>query len=436
MLEGCIDPDVFAAETRREIKRRAGTRHAAQPDPPIHQLHQPGADRQPEAGAAKAPRGRDIGLREALENFLLLFRRYADTGIADGKTQKYRTVGGLLDIDRQRHLAVFGELDRIAEQVDHHLPQTGRIADDTPRHFRTNVGNQFQTFLVRAHRQHTHRLLQHIAQLEGQGFELHLAGLDLRKVENVIDDGQQRLGRGLHGLQVVPLLVVELGIQRQLGHADDAVHRRADFVAHVGQEGAARLVGRLCLLLGRNQFGFSGLDPGDVALQDQHPCRLALRIAGSDGPAQQEPLPATIPRLEATTHLKITVFAGRLSSDLRLELPQVIRMKQALPLGNGVIEIVQAVAQHLFPVPPRLDSPGFQIPVGKGIAGKQALPVIQSDVGVVRGIDQPKQFLDAVSQRAGLPGPGSRQQLTQLRLAFATKNFLQLTGEQPGFHET
>jgi hypothetical protein len=41
----------------------------------------------------------------------------------------------------------------------------------------------------------------------------------------------------------------------QVGHADDGVHRGADLVAHVGQEGALGLVGRLGGLLGGGQFG-------------------------------------------------------------------------------------------------------------------------------------------------------------------------------------
>ena len=40
--------------------------------------------------------------------------------------------------------------------------------------------------------------------------------------------------------EVVALLIGQLGVERQLGHADDAVHRRADLVAHVGQELALR----------------------------------------------------------------------------------------------------------------------------------------------------------------------------------------------------
>ena len=36
--------------------------------------------------------------------------------------------------------------------------------------------------------------------------------------------------------EVVPLAGRELGLQRQMGHADDAVHGRTDFVAHVGEK--------------------------------------------------------------------------------------------------------------------------------------------------------------------------------------------------------
>ncbi len=54
------------------------------------------------------------------------------------------------------------------------------------------------------------------------------------------------VGRLLDHVEVLALLGVQVGVERQLGHADDAVHRRADFVAHVGQElalGPVRLFG-------------------------------------------------------------------------------------------------------------------------------------------------------------------------------------------------
>ena len=47
---------------------------------------------------------------------------------------------------------------------------------------------------------------------------------------------------------VLALLGRQSGLQRQVGHADDGVHRRADLMAHVGQEfslGHRRLLGAL-----------------------------------------------------------------------------------------------------------------------------------------------------------------------------------------------
>ena len=47
---------------------------------------------------------------------------------------------------------------------------------------------------------------------------------------------QQRLAAVLHGLAVVALVGVEVGLEQQPGHPDDGVHRGPDLVAHGGQE--------------------------------------------------------------------------------------------------------------------------------------------------------------------------------------------------------
>ena len=44
------------------------------------------------------------------------------------------------------------------------------------------------------------------------------------------------LGRALDEGQAFPLFVGELRVEGEVGHAEDGVHRRADLVAHVGQE--------------------------------------------------------------------------------------------------------------------------------------------------------------------------------------------------------
>jgi hypothetical protein len=74
------------------------------------------------------------------------------------------------------------------------------------------------------------------------------------EVENVVDDRQQRLARAAHRFEEGPLLRVERGIEQQLGQAQHAVHRGADFVAHVGQEFRFGLAGVLGRRFGRAQF--------------------------------------------------------------------------------------------------------------------------------------------------------------------------------------
>ncbi len=76
--------------------------------------------------------------------------------------------------------------------------------------------------------------------------QLHLASLDLREVEDVVDDAQQVLARGVDVAQELGVLGVDLGlqaVQQDLGEADDRVERRAQLVAHVGQEAALEPVG-------------------------------------------------------------------------------------------------------------------------------------------------------------------------------------------------
>ena len=79
-------------------------------------------------------------------------------------------------------------------------------------------------------------------------------GLDLGEVQDVVDDGEQRFAAFADGFGVIALVGCQPGIEQQPGHADDAVHRRADLVAHRGQEFRLGMVGGFRLLLRVEQF--------------------------------------------------------------------------------------------------------------------------------------------------------------------------------------
>ena len=100
---------------------------------------------------------------------------------------------------------------------------------------------------------------------EVDGLHVQLARLDLREVQDVVDDAEQGLGRQMHLLHVVALTLVQISLECQLRHADDGVHGRTDFVAHVGQEVALGLARGVRRLLGQAEILGKAFEVGHVA---------------------------------------------------------------------------------------------------------------------------------------------------------------------------
>ena len=170
-------------------------------------------------------------------------------------------------------LARLGEFHRIADEVREHLPQPAGIAAQALGHAGLDERSELQPLAVRALGEQLHRALDHLLELEIDLLEDEHAGLDLREIEDVVDDGQQRVGAGGDGLGEVALARVQLGIEQQAGHADDAIHRRADLVAHIGQEFALqpRRLERGIAGAGDRLLGLApGGDVDDRALEIEH----------------------------------------------------------------------------------------------------------------------------------------------------------------------
>ena len=83
--------------------------------------------------------------------------------------------------------------------------------------------------------------------IDGETFEFELARLDLRKVENVVDDGEQALAGARNHFRVATRARRQFSRGEKLRHHEHAVHRRANFVAHVGQERALGPISRVSL---------------------------------------------------------------------------------------------------------------------------------------------------------------------------------------------
>ena len=163
-----------------------------------------------------------------------------------------------------------GELDGVAEQVGDDLAHAHLVAQQRTRQRRIDRPGDVDAFLVGLRRQQLHHALHALVDRQGGGVEVQLVGLDLGEVEDLVDQGEQRARRALDGVGVGALLGGEVRIGQQRRHAEDAVHRRADLVAHGRQEARLGAVGGFRLLARLPQLGLRAPPLGDVAAGALH----------------------------------------------------------------------------------------------------------------------------------------------------------------------
>ena len=120
-----------------------------------------------------------------------------------------------------------------------------------------------------------HRLAEALAQVKRNRFDFDLPRLNFRKVEYVVDDREQRFRREPDETQMFALLGREIAVHHQFCHAENAVHGRANFVAHRRQERAFGFAGRFGGFLGALQFDLGLFSLRDVYGGSQYELRLA-----------------------------------------------------------------------------------------------------------------------------------------------------------------
>src|SRR5262249_42878296 len=107
--------------------------------------------------------------------------------------------------------------------------------------------------------------------------EFETAGLNLRKIEDIIDDMQQCLSRVSYGRNSSLLGGTESLPLEHFDHAQHAVHRRSDFVTYGSEEGRFRQVGGLSLATRLLSYIACALDIG--ACRCRFGARLFSRVA-------------------------------------------------------------------------------------------------------------------------------------------------------------
>ena len=175
-------------------KRRAAALLALDRDRPAHQLDEALRDGEAEAGPAEPARRRRVDLAERREQPVHPVRWDPDPGVAHRRARAGRSrirVGSAST--RTTTSPAVGELDRVREQVQQHLAEAGLVAEDPGGRVLVDQTAELDPLLPGARRDDVQRPLHALTQVERLAFEVELAGLDLRVVEDVVDHVQQRV---------------------------------------------------------------------------------------------------------------------------------------------------------------------------------------------------------------------------------------------------
>ena len=256
------------------MERGAAARIAFSTDGAAHEFDEALADRQAEASAAEAARRRVVGLRERIEDRLQCRRRNADAGVLHLEAQRHPRLGGAQWPHADTDVAVGRELDGIAQQVEKDLAEPVGVADHALGQRRLDAVGEPHVLVGGARGHQREGALDQFARRERPHVQRHPVGFDLREVEYLVDHVQEVGARAGNRLQVLALLGGQFAAAEEVGHAEHAVHRRADFVAHGGQEprlGEARCLrrvpGRFELADEPAQFRVPALDLLDHAVE-------------------------------------------------------------------------------------------------------------------------------------------------------------------------
>ncbi|MNM68093.1 hypothetical protein D3C81_796430 [compost metagenome] len=189
--------DHFQAQPEAEAAAQADLADHAQAA--VHHLAEVPADRQAQAGAADGVL-MAVGLVERLEQAFLLRLGNTHAGIGHLPLQLHLAIAAFQHLQAQHHPTEIGELQGIAEQVVENLPDPRRVATQQARQVGIQAGVKLQALVFGHGGMPAHDLLGQLQRAELHLLQRHLPGLDLRYVEDVADQLQQRRGRALDGV--------------------------------------------------------------------------------------------------------------------------------------------------------------------------------------------------------------------------------------------
>ena len=116
------------------------------------------------------------------------------------------------------------------------MAESARVAADVFGDVGVDGADQFHFLLAGAEGEEAGGFLDEWDDGEVGGSDFEAGGLDLGEVEDVVDEGEEGGAAGVDDFEVFALFGGEVGVEEEVGHADDPVHGGTDFMTHVGEE--------------------------------------------------------------------------------------------------------------------------------------------------------------------------------------------------------
>ena len=221
-----------------DAKHRADAGRAAHAEFAAHQVGEHLGNRQTQPRARRG-HTRRVGAGEGFKNALALVVRQAGAGVFN---VDQRHLAGVAHA--QRDVALRGELDGVAQQVDENLPHAFFVGAHHHRQAAFGLKMKLQALGQRLELEQVGHFAHAVGKVHGLDVERELAAFDARDVQRAFDQREQMLAAALDDADGLPAVRRDGRVfAHELRVAQDAVERRAQLVADGADVAALGLVG-------------------------------------------------------------------------------------------------------------------------------------------------------------------------------------------------
>ena len=150
-----------------------------------------------------------------------------------------RTPSHVRGLDRETHVTLTSEFERVGKQVFQYLLQTLRVGVDGPAQVSIESHFKCQATSFGLVPERSRNRFEETVKGDLLGIDRYRSRFNLRKIENVADEIQEICAGAVDRARKLDLLVrqIVVGIVAELLAKDqDAVQRRSEFVRHVREE--------------------------------------------------------------------------------------------------------------------------------------------------------------------------------------------------------